>query len=167
MDYSDNCILDLIYHNVDPQSFVKKLYQQLASECAIDFVLSDEDIQIIPANRRAWNYIVHIVEAAADHSQPYSSVVAIQFALNREEKLQTDIAHGLNERHDFFKTEWLPFLARSTTSFTCSFNAKNASEIMQLYVNTMMHAWNSQRIPKPPTIEPICPPIEGGGTDLP
>lgn len=153
----DVCLLDLIYSNDDPQSFARQLYEKIAEACVIDLANPDEESQTIPNNQRSWAYMLHIVQTALDHTASYTAVVAIQYALNREESLKESVLQQLSERRHFFAKLWLPFLERNTLEFTNRFRGTNATEVMQDYANIMMDAWWNQRIRERPATPPPPP----------
>ena len=144
---SDPCLLDLAYHNENPQEFVKELYRKLVQECSIELPQRDPTVQLVPDNWRSWQYKLHIVETAVDATPAYAAIVVLQYALNREEMLQTAIGMQLDQRRDFFQTQWLPFLEVCTSLFQREFSGTNATEVMRDYANIMLDAWQHQRIP--------------------
>lgn len=159
MTQRDDCLLDLVYRNEEPQSFVLQLYERIAEECVIDLHNPDEDAQTMDNNQRTWAYMLHIVKTVVEQTPALSTVVALQYALNREESLQETVEHQLNERAPFFRQDWLPFLAHNTIEFTNRFRGDNATEVMQDYVNIMLDAWANQRIRLRPTTPPPEEPV--------
>jgi len=154
MELRDPCLLDLVYKNEQSVDFARVLYTRIAEECVNDIFQLDEEAQSVPCNERAWAYISHVVQTALDGVGSLSAVVAVQYALNREESLRDTVSGQLSERKAFFLEDWIPFLAHNTIEFTNRFRGDNATEVMQDYANIMLDAWVHQRIRERPLTPP-------------